>query len=114
MAEGVEFVIPRLAEGETKFAMQFERVRTGRLHRVADPILRDNDVSDRVGLRVVDAEVRSVHPAAAVGAESGILGDFVAQVLPAAKGRGESGAGSPRTLPVILRALRTTKHGLVI
>src|SRR4051812_16120644 len=35
VAEGLEFVIPRLPEGEAEFAVQFEGVGAGDIHRVA-------------------------------------------------------------------------------
>ena len=105
-AERLEFVVPGLTERQAQFAVQFEGVRARRLHGEADAVLGDHDVADRVGLGEEDAEVGRVHPAAAVGAESGVLGDLEAEVLPAAEGGGERGPGAALALPVELGALR--------
>ena len=45
VAERLEFVVPRLAEGEAEFAVQFEGVVTADLHRVADAVLGDDRVA---------------------------------------------------------------------
>src|SRR5690606_33571936 len=58
-------------------------------------------------------EVGRVHPAAPVGAEPGILGDFVTQVLPAAEAGREDGAQAALALPVVLRAERALENGLI-
>ena len=84
-----------------------------RLHGEADAVFGDHDIADRVGLGEEDAEVGGVHPAAAVAAGGRVFGDLVAQVLPAAQGGRERGAGAARALPVVLGALGARQHRLV-
>jgi len=113
MPERLELVIPGLAEGETQLPMQLEGVGAGDLHGVADAVLGDDRVAEGVGLRVEDAEVRGMHPAAAVGTEAGILGHLEAQVLPPAQGAGDARAAAALALPDVLGALRPGQHRLV-
>src|SRR5690606_2046953 len=98
--------------GETQLAVQLERVRAGRLHGGPDAVFGDDHVADGVRLRVEDAEVGGVHPAGAIGAETGVLGHLEAQMLPAAEPRGESRTGSAVALPEVLRAEGALEDGL--
>jgi len=70
--------------------------------RGADAILWNDHVADGVGLRVEDPEIRRVQPAAAVGAEAGILRHLEPQVFPATQGRREGSASALGALPVML------------
>ena len=63
--------------------MEFECVRAGDVHRVANAILGDDDVADGVSLGEEDTKVWGVHPAAAVGARGRILAHLEAQMFPA-------------------------------
>src|SRR5690606_41919482 len=73
VAEGLELVVPGLPEREPQFAVQLERVGSGRLHRGADAILGHDDIAGLVGLGVEVAQDGGVRPAAAVGAVDGVL-----------------------------------------
>ena len=108
-----ELVVPRLTERKAQLAVQFGCVRPGELDRVADAVFGDHGVAGRIGLGEEDAEVGRVHPAAAIGAESGVFRDLEAQVLPAAQSAGDLRARAALALPDELGPLRAAEDRLV-
>ena len=112
MAEGLELVIPGLAEGEPELAVQLKCVRTGDLHRVAHSVFGDHNVASGVGLGEEDAKVGRMHPAPAVTTGRRVLGDLKAQVLPASQGGGDGGTSALSTLPIELGAHGALEYAL--
>src|SRR3954467_867966 len=108
--ERLEFVVPPPPAGEAQLAVQLDDARAGGVHGGADAVLRDDDVAGGVGLRVEDAEVGRVQPAAAVDAVARVLRHLEAQVFPSAQGGSNGGAGARRAFPVEVGALRTAEH----
>src|SRR3954447_10055114 len=113
VAEGLELVVPGLAEGEPELAVELDDAGAGRVHGVADPVLGDDDVARRIGLRVEDAEIGRVQPPAAVDTVAGVFGDLEAQVLPSAQRGSNGGTGARRAFPIEVGALRTAEHRLI-
>jgi hypothetical protein len=114
MTKRFEFVIPSLTEGQTKFTVEFECVRTRYFHRISNAIFGNDHVAHCVRLGKEDTEVWRVHPTPPIAASTRIFGDLKTEVLPATEGRSELGTGTVRPLPVELSALRTLEYGLIV
>ena len=112
MAEGFKLIVPRLAEGQVEALAQL-LVRGRRLQGRANTILGDNDVADRVHLRVENTQGRRVTPASAVARGGGFLRHLVAQVLPTAQSGRQTGARANRSDPRELAANHARRRLLI-
>ena len=62
----LEFVIPCRTERDLQFALHVMNVPYRQFQRLPDAVLPDDHVACGIRLRMMDAEVRRVHPPSAV------------------------------------------------
>lgn len=113
VTERLELVIPCGAQSNLQFALHVTDVAHREFHRVSNAVLPHDDVTRGIRLRVMDAQVRGVHPARTVGRGRGIFRDLEPQVLPPVHGGGDRGAGPGRPRPEVLSPSGSREHGLI-
>jgi hypothetical protein len=112
VAEGLQLVVPGLAEELVDLVEERGVAERGLDHRGLEAVLRDHDVAVQAGHRVVDAQLRGEREAGALAGGGRLLGDLEAQVVPAAQRRGDGRGGAGRPAPRQLGAVGAGLGGL--